>query len=150
VQVPKNLNKRILLAEDGADNQRLISALLAQVGAEVVLAENGEHAVALVLEAEQSGRPFDAILMDMRMPVMDGYQATTQLRTKGITTPIIAITAHAMSGDSEACFAAGCTDYLSKPIDRITLLTTVARHAMKSPEQGGSPGAADSESVKTA
>jgi CheY-like chemotaxis protein len=131
---PKSVNirlpHRLLLAEDGPDNQRLIQLLLKKAGAEVALAENGRQAVELALAAKQEGRDYDAILMDMQMPVMDGYEATQRLRDAGFTGPIIAITAHAMTGDRERCLHTGCTDYVSKPIDRVTLLRTVARHIL--------------------
>jgi CheY-like chemotaxis protein len=123
---------RLLLAEDGPDNQRLIILLLKKAGAEVTLAENGLQAMELIQRARREGQEYDAILMDMQMPVMDGYEATQRLREEGFSGPIIAITAHAMAGDRERCLQAGCTDYVSKPIDRIMLLKTVARHIQKS------------------
>ncbi len=119
---------RLLLAEDGPDNQRLISLLLRKAGAEVELAENGRIALDLALAAGREGRGFDLILMDMQMPVMDGYEATRRLRAEGFTAPIIALTAHAMAGDRERCLQAGCDDYISKPVERTSLLTIVARH----------------------
>lgn len=117
---------RLLLAEDGPDNQRLIAHLLRTAGADVTLAENGQIALELALAAQQAGNPCDVILMDIQMPVMDGYEATRQLRAAGYTRPIIALTAHAMMEDRQRCLDAGCDDYASKPINRIRLLEVVA------------------------
>jgi len=123
------LGRRILLAEDGLDNQRLISFILSKSGAEVELADDGEIAVEKALAAVNSGRPFDVILMDMQMPVLDGYQATHRLRGQDYDGPIIALTAHAMTQDRQKCLDFGCDDYLSKPIDRRKLIELVATHA---------------------
>ena len=122
------LSGRVLLAEDGADNQRLIALLLRRHGARVELAENGQIAVEKAIRARDAGEPFDCILMDMQMPVLDGYGATQQLRQAGCRMPILALTAHAMQGDKERCLDAGCDDYLAKPIDRGQLIELVARH----------------------
>ncbi|MGA3066626.1 MAG: PAS domain S-box protein [Tepidisphaeraceae bacterium] len=117
------LHGRILLVEDGRDNQRLLRMQLSDAGATVVSAENGQIAIDLA-----TTQPFDLILMDMQMPIMDGYVATVELRRTGLSTPIIALTAYAMAEDREKCMGSGCTAYLSKPVDEETLLRTVKQH----------------------
>jgi CheY-like chemotaxis protein len=126
---PIQLRGRVLLVDDGKDNQSLISFHLRRAGAEVTVAENGQEGLEAALEAWRSGDPFRVVLMDMQMPVMDGYQATTRLREAGYPLPVIALTAHAMSHDRQKCLDAGCDDYLSKPVDKQGLLSKVAEYA---------------------
>ncbi len=116
------LQGRVLLAEDGPDNQRLVSTILRKAGAEVDLADNGKIAMEMALSARSAGSPYCVILMDMQMPEMDGYEATRAIRDRGLTCPIIALTANSMSSDRQKCINAGCDDYASKPLDRLRLL----------------------------
>jgi len=124
---------RILLAEDGLDNQRLIVFLLRKAGAEVEVVENGQIACDTALAARQAGNPFDIILMDVQMPVMDGYEATRRLRNAGYKPPIIALTAHAMAGDCQKCLDAGCDDCVAKPIDPKRMVAILEAWAAKQP-----------------
>ena len=145
------LDCRILLAEDGPDNQRLIAFVLRKAGADVTIAQNGKEAMEMALATFSGwGRrwydpnvPFDMILMDMQMPVMDGYEATRRIRAEGYTGPIIALTAHAMSHQVQKCLDAGCDAHVAKPIDRCGLLSLIARHLESSRRQAGHPVGAD-------
>ncbi len=121
------LQGRILLAEDGEDNRRLISYHLTRAGATVTIAENGRIAFDLLQDAAAAGTPFDVLVTDMQMPEMDGYSLARALRAAGSSTPIIALTAHAMPEDRQKCLDAGCDDFATKPINRALLIDTVAR-----------------------
>ncbi|HTO53007.1 MAG TPA: response regulator [Myxococcota bacterium] len=132
------LRGRVLLAEDGPDNQALISNLLRRAGLDVDLANDGQIACEKTHAARDAGAPYELILMDMQMPLMTGYEATAALRRDGVTTPILALTAQAMTGDRDKCLAAGCDEYLSKPIDRDRLLQLVRELLEKS---AGEPAA---------
>jgi PAS domain S-box-containing protein len=126
VELPRLDGMRVLLAEDGLDNQRLIRSILTRQGAQVEIAENGRVAVDSGFAALRAGAIFDVVLMDMQMPELDGYAATSQLRVGGYDGVIIALTAHAMEGDRKRCLAAGCDDYATKPIQRIALIPLLA------------------------
>ncbi|MFN0244289.1 MAG: response regulator [Planctomycetota bacterium] len=117
------LSGRILLVEDVAATRRLFDYYLRSAGAECVLADNGQAALEAVQAADRSGKPFGLILLDMQMPVLDGYQAARRLREGGFRGRIVAITAHAAEGDRERCLQAGCDDFVPKPIDRAMLLS---------------------------
>lgn len=125
---------RLLVAEDGADNRRLLKFLLTKAGADVTLAENGQEALMLALDAWRSDIPFDVVMMDIQMPILDGYQATQQLRSAGYAHPILALTAHSMLGDREKCLAAGCDDYAQKPIQRTRLLDQLCQLIAHAPK----------------
>ncbi len=119
---------KVLLAEDGKDNQRLISLLLRRTGLEVAVVGDGGSAVDETLSAAQRGEPFDVLLMDLMMPVLDGRDAVAQIRRAGLSVPIIALTAHAMAGVREECLADGFDDYASKPVNRKVLFETLAKY----------------------
>ncbi len=134
---PTRLDGRILLAEDTPDSRRLVRHHLERAGLRVDVAENGVEAYRLMLDALLAGEPYDVVLMDMQMPEMDGYEATSRLRDEGYRGPIVALTAHAMTGEREKCIAAGCDDYATKPIDRATLLAMIALHLEKGSSAAG-------------
>jgi CheY-like chemotaxis protein len=117
------INGTVLVAEDSPDIQRIVVRLLKGAGLDVEVVEDGLQALEAV-----GRRHFDVILMDMQMPRLDGYGATSSLRRSGYAGPIVALTAHALHEDRERCLRAGCTDYLAKPVDRQTLLDCVRRY----------------------
>jgi signal transduction histidine kinase/ActR/RegA family two-component response regulator len=121
---------RILIAEDGLDNQRLFSTILSKSGANVTVVENGQLAIVAVYQAEENNQPYDLVLMDMQMPVCDGYEATRRLREAGYRLPIIALTAHAMVEDRDKCISSGCDDFVTKPIQREKLTKTILKHLL--------------------
>ena len=129
---PGQLDCRILLVEDDQDHQPLLALMLRKAGADVTVAGNGKVAVDLARAARDAGMPFDMIVMDVQMPVLDGVAATQTLRAEGFTNPIIALTARAMSTDRDRCFAAGCDDFVSKPVTRTELVRLLAVHLRRS------------------
>ncbi len=114
---------RLLVADDSPENRQLVQVVLAEAGIEVVEAENGQQACELAMAGA-----FDLILMDMQMPVMDGYTATRTLREKGMTLPIVAFTAHALTGFDKEIREVGCDTYLTKPIDIDAMLELLSTY----------------------
>jgi CheY-like chemotaxis protein/HPt (histidine-containing phosphotransfer) domain-containing protein len=123
---------RVLVADDGESNRKLVRLVLTRAGCQVDEADNGRDAARMALV-----EPYDVILMDMQMPVMDGYAATSTLRESGYEGPIVALTAHAMQGDREKCYAAGCSAFLTKPVNLDRLLETLAEVLL--PGEGDPP-----------
>ncbi len=113
-------SQRVLVVDDGLENRELVKVVLEEAQLQVQTAENGKVGAEMALE-----QPFDLILMDMQMPVMDGYAATRLLRESGLKVPIYALTAHAMKGFEQGCLDAGCTGFLTKPIDIDVLMQTL-------------------------
>lgn len=112
---------RVLVVDDGPENRELISLVLAEQGSWVDEAENGQQALDRLAASS-----YDLVLMDMQMPVLDGYAATRELRRRGLELPVVALTAHAMKGYEQEVLAAGCTAYLTKPVDIDALLQQIA------------------------
>lgn len=133
----ESIRGRVLLAEDGPDNQRLIAMILQKAGLEVTVVQNGQQAIEQALVRSQSTdpesvrEPFDLLLLDMQMPEIDGYTAARLLRCEGYRGVIIGVTAHGQVGDRDRCLAAGCNDYVRKPIQREALIQTCRRWLQK-------------------
>lgn len=112
--------KKVLIVEDTKDNQVLLNLYLSKLGMKVSFADNGEEGIKKASEED-----FDIVLMDMQMPVKDGYEATRELRARGFRAPIVALTGYAMKGDREKCLRAGCNDYIAKPVSKSQLINAV-------------------------
>jgi signal transduction histidine kinase/DNA-binding NarL/FixJ family response regulator/HPt (histidine-containing phosphotransfer) domain-containing protein len=130
---------RILVVDDGAANRKLIHLILERAGCHVDQAENGQIGYEKAMENR-----YDVVLMDMQMPVLDGYQATAKLRAEGYELPIVALTANAMTGDQEKCAAAGCDGFLAKPVNIDKLIGLLSGLLTHLPQP-----CADSESVES-
>jgi CheY-like chemotaxis protein len=126
----------VLLAEDNLDNQKLISLYVRRTGAELTVVEDGAQAV-----REAMSGNYALVLMDMQMPVMDGFEATRELRRRGYMGQIVALTAGAMREDVDRCLAAGCDDYLAKPLDRARFYALLAGALIRAPEVRSGKGA---------
>jgi PAS domain S-box-containing protein len=124
----QQIQGRILLVEDDADVRTALRLAIELSGAQVEFAENGRIALDKAFGSQDAGEPYDLILMDIQMPQLDGYETTRRLRQAGWNRPIIALTAHVTASDREKCLAAGCDDFLSKPVTRMDLIDTVARY----------------------
>ena len=120
---PEPQSGAVLVADDNKTSEVLVTLLLEKLGFEVTAVSDGAEAV-----DEALTKSFDLILMDMQMPSVDGYEATKILRDKGVTSPIVAVTAYALEGDRDKCISAGCDDYLSKPINKDRLYEIVGKY----------------------
>ncbi len=134
--IPTLRNARILVADDGEANRQLLQLVLSRAGLEVVAVENGKEALDLATTEQ-----FDLIFLDMQMPVMDGYTAARRMREHGLQLPIIALTANVMATDEQECREAGCSGFLSKPIQIDRLLAYAAQEVGTKPsvERHASP-----------
>ncbi len=111
----------ILVVEDVTDNQDLFRFFLEAAGARVEIAVNGQQAL------ERASDKYDVILMDIQMPILDGLSATRELRVRGLSVPIIALTAHAMPEEVAKSIAAGCVDHVAKPVSSATLVKAISK-----------------------
>ena len=127
-EVFESLHGRVLLVEDVPEMTHLMRCTLTKTSLELDLAKNGVVACEKAMASKAAKEPYDLILMDIRMPVMNGYEATRRLRAEGWVGPIVALTAHSMRGDREQCLEAGCNDYLSKPVSQAAFFGVLERY----------------------
>ena len=134
----------VLVTDDLPDIRMLLGHLITSFGGRVTYASDGQEAIDLVQRKTAEGDGFDLLIMDSQMPVLDGLSATRLLRDQGYQKPILALTAASLRGERERCLAAGCDDYLSKPIDAATLLTRIQKLLQQNQQQrqlqGSVPG----------
>ncbi|HAI12878.1 MAG TPA: hypothetical protein DCM28_14310 [Phycisphaerales bacterium] len=123
---------KVLVAEDTPEIQKLVKSLLENINIKVDVVGDGKAAVEMAMRSHLNDKPYDLVIMDMQMPVMDGYAATRQLRLQGYSYPVVALTAHAMEGDRQKCLDVGCDDYMKKPIDPAMFIRYV-RHWLEHP-----------------
>ncbi|MFO0939977.1 MAG: PAS domain S-box protein [Pirellulales bacterium] len=121
----------ILVVDDRRDIRLLVQTFLEKAGARVLLANNGQEAIDLMNERQPIGEGIAGVVMDMQMPIMDGYTAARELRRLGFSGPIVALTANAMKEDREKCLSCGCDDYATKPLDGAALVHVVASNLSK-------------------
>ncbi|MEZ6063627.1 MAG: response regulator [Planctomycetaceae bacterium] len=126
--MPPNLEAHVLIVDDRSEVRHLAQHFVEEAGGDVSVATNGQQAIDQVVALGRANMAVDVILMDVQMPVKDGYTTARELRSMGFTKPIIALTAHAMQGDREKCLEAGYDDYLTKPLDRRVLIETLHRY----------------------
>lgn len=124
----RRLQGNVLLADDAVFNQKLLRRIIEKAGLSVTIVENGRDAVDQAIRGNIDGTPFQLVLMDMQMPVLNGVEATRELRGRGFKGPIIALTASTSDEDRDACMIAGCDDFLTKPIDRNGLFDVISRY----------------------
>jgi hypothetical protein len=122
----KKLRGRVLVVDDAIDGRVLLSKILMQIGLEVDSAADGQQGYDKAVRASQNGKPFDVVLMDMQMPVMDGFSATILLRSNQYEGRIVALTG--IGDGRERCLRAGCNDFASKPIGIDALLGVIQRY----------------------
>jgi CheY-like chemotaxis protein len=132
--VPTELSVRVLLAEDNRDLQQIFAHQLTLLGLEVIGVSNGRDAVDLALAALGAGNPFDLVLMDLEMPIVDGYEATRLLRGGGFVGPILALSAHSTDDNRMDCIALGCNDCLCKPIEWSRFADLIRRFLPRMPD----------------
>ena len=142
LEEPKSrLRGRILVVDDRREMRFIAQHLIEEAGGEVIAAENGQEAIEIALARQGSQTPIDLIVMDMQMPVLDGFEATRRLRAAGFTAPIVALTAYAMEGDRQVCLEAGCTDYVAKPLNAPKFVKILAQYLEShSSAQSGAAG----------
>jgi CheY-like chemotaxis protein/anti-sigma regulatory factor (Ser/Thr protein kinase) len=134
------LSVRVLLVDDAPDNRLLVTRVLQKHGATVDIAENGREGADRAWQAFTAGEPYDVVLMDIQMPVLDGFGATRELRERGYDRPIVALTANAQPSDLQQCREAGCDAHAAKPIDRVSLFRTITELSKRPNAGTAAPG----------